>query len=56
MLSNGGCEGVVQKVDRWLGGCLNDIRAFIDGLYEHDLHAKRVDNLAGATLGMMTSA
>jgi len=25
-------------------------------LYEHDLHAKRVDALAGATLGVMTSA
>jgi hypothetical protein len=44
------------KVERWLGGRLKDIRAFIDGLYEHDLHAKRVDSLAGATLGVMTSA
>lgn len=39
-----------------LGGRLKDIRAFIDGLYDHDLHAKRVDSLAGATLGIMTSA
>ena len=44
------------KVERWLGGRLEDIRVFIDGLYEHDLHAKRVDSLAGATLGVMTSA
>src|SRR5271154_25117 len=44
------------KVERWLGGRLKDIPAFIDGLYEHDLHAKRVDSLAGATLGVMQSA
>src|ERR1700688_2683482 len=49
-------EGVMGKVERWLGGRLEDIRVFIDGLYEHDLHAKRVDSLAGATLGVMTSA
>jgi hypothetical protein len=42
-------EGVISKVERWLGGRLKDIRAFIEGLYEHDLHAKRVDALAGAT-------
>ncbi len=28
------------------GGRLKDIRAFIDSLYGHDLHAKRVDSLA----------
>src|SRR6201746_1936275 len=44
------------KVERWLGGRLKDIRAFIEVLYEHDLHAKRVAALAGATLGVMTSA
>src|SRR6202795_3248888 len=44
------------KVERWLGGRLKDIRAFIDDVYQHDLHAKRVDSLAGATLGVMTSA
>ncbi len=44
------------KVERWLGGRLKDIRGFIEGLYEHDLHAKRADALAGATLGVMTSA
>jgi len=31
-------------------GRLKDIRAFIDDLYGHDLHAKRVDSLAAATL------
>ena len=44
----------MEKVDRWLGECRRDIRAFIDGLYEHDLHAKRVDSLTDATLGVMT--
>jgi hypothetical protein len=56
MLSDGGFEGDVEKVERWLGGRLRDIRAFIDGVYGHDLHAKRVDSLAGATLGIMASA
>jgi hypothetical protein len=46
----------VVKLERCLGQRLNDVRGFIDGLYEHDLHAKRVDALAGATLGVMTSA
>jgi hypothetical protein len=43
------------RVER-LGGKLKDIRAFLDGVFEHDLHAKRVDALAAATLGVMTSA
>jgi hypothetical protein len=38
------------------GGRLKDIRAFIDSLYSHDLHAKRVDSLAAATLGVMCGA
>jgi hypothetical protein len=38
------------------GGRLKDIRAFIDGLYGRDLHAKRVDSLAAGTLGVMTGA
>jgi Transposase DDE domain len=38
------------------GGRLKGIRAFIDSLYGHDLHAKRVDSLAAATLGVMTGA
>lgn len=38
------------------GGRLKDIRAFIGGVYGHDLHAKRVDSLAAATLGVMTGA
>lgn len=35
---------------------LGEIREFIGGLYGPDLHAKRVDALAGATLGAMTGA
>ena len=46
----------MEQVDRWLGGKLKDIRAFIDAVYDHDLHAKRVDSLAAATLGIMTGA
>src|SRR5271168_3145741 len=38
------------------GGRLMDIHAFIDSLYGHDLHAKRVASLAAATLGVMTGA
>src|SRR6185437_9847108 len=56
ILGAGGCEGAVEKADRWLGELRKDIRTFIDNLYEHDLHAKRVDSLADATLGVMTSA
>src|SRR5215204_7738009 len=37
-------------------GRLGEIRGFIGGLYGSDLHAKRVDALAGATLGVMTGA
>ena len=38
------------------GGRLKDIHAFIDGLYGHDLHAKRVASLAAATFGVMAGA
>lgn len=44
------------KVDRWLGTRLHDVRAFIETVYQHDLHAKRVASLAGATLGVMAGA
>jgi hypothetical protein len=46
----------MENVERWLGGKLKDIRAFIDEQVGRDLHAKRVASLAGATLGVMTSA
>ena len=35
------------------GEWLMDIHAFIDGLYAHDLHAKRVNSPAAATRGVM---
>jgi len=38
------------------GRKLGDIRSFIDELYDGDLHAKRVESLAAATLGVMSSA
>ncbi len=44
----------MEKVKLWLGGRLKDIRTLINGLFEGDLHAKRVDSLANATLGVMT--
>ena len=37
-------------------GRFEDVRGFIGGLYGSDLHAKRVDALAGATLGVMAGA
>lgn len=37
-------------------GQFEDVRSFIGELYGSDLHAKRIDSLAGATLGTMTSA
>jgi hypothetical protein len=35
---------------------LVDVRAFIGGLFGGDLHAKRIESLAGATLGVMQAA
>ncbi len=46
----------MRKVDRWLGNRLKDVQAFIETVYQHDLHAKRVASLARATLGVMASA
>ncbi len=37
-------------------GRLGDVRSFLGALYGPDLHAKRVDALAGATLGVMAAA
>jgi hypothetical protein len=37
-------------------GRFEDVRAFIGELYGSDWHAKRIDSLAGATLGTMTAA
>src|SRR3954449_6045487 len=38
------------------GRRFDDVRGFIGELYGPDLHAKRVDALAGATLGVMAGA
>ena len=35
---------------------LADVRAFLGAVYGADLHAKRINSLAGATLGVMQSA
>lgn len=45
----------MMKLDRRCGR-FDDVRSFIGGLYGPDLHAKRVDSLAGATFGVMTAA
>ena len=37
-------------------GRFKAVRGFLSELYGHDLHAKRVEALAGATLGVMTGA
>ena len=33
-----------------------DVRAFLDSVLDKDIHTKRVDSLANATLGVMTGA
>ena len=38
------------------GGRLGEVRSFIGELYGPDLHAKRIDALAGATLGVMAAS
>ena len=38
------------------GGRLGEVRSFIGELYGPDLHAKRIDALSGATLGVMAAA
>jgi Transposase DDE domain len=49
----------------WSGGMANSdrqrahvsqVRSFVGGVYGADLHAKRIDSLAGATLGVIQSA
>ena len=45
----------VVKAER-SSGRLEELRGFNGGLYGPDLHAKRIDALAGATLGVMTGA
>src|SRR3982750_1471981 len=47
---------MVEGVERAAGTRLAEVRGFIEGLFQQDLHAKRVEALSGATLGVMTSA
>src|SRR3954470_10969767 len=35
---------------------VKDVRAFLDSVLDEDIHTKRVDSLANATLGVMTGA
>jgi hypothetical protein len=50
-------EWVLSVVEAVIAsGRLCEVRGFIGGLYGPDLHAKRVDALAAATLGVMTGA
>jgi hypothetical protein len=42
-------------LDRRLGQ-FADVRSFVGEVYGGDLHAKRIDSLAGAALGVMQSA
>src|ERR1700757_5404778 len=37
-------------------GRFDQVRAYLGEVYGSDLHAKRIDSLAGATLGVMTAA
>jgi hypothetical protein len=39
-----------------LGAKSNDVERFVEELFEDDLHAKRVESLANATLGVMSGA
>ena len=36
-------------------GKVGDIRSVLDDIFEHDIHAKRLDSLANATLGVLNS-
>src|SRR5271155_2315739 len=50
-----GWSGRMANSDRRRGQ-LADVRAFLGKVFGADLHAKRIDSLAGATLGVMQSA
>jgi len=50
-----GWSGTMADSDRRRAQ-LADVRAFVGEVFGAELHAKRVDSLAGATLGVMRSA
>ena len=35
---------------------MKDVRSFLDSVLDEDIHTKRIDSLANATLGVMTGA
>lgn len=45
----------MERTDRTCGR-FDDVCAFIGEVYGRDLHTKRIESLAGATLGVMTAA
>ena len=53
LLKRGDC---VEQYDRRTEAQLQDVRAFLDSVLDEDIHTKRVDSLANATLGVMTGA
>src|SRR5271168_2506377 len=50
-----GWSGTMANMDRRRAQ-LADVRAILGKVFGADLHAKRIDSLAGATLGVMQSA
>jgi hypothetical protein len=50
------CWGENMATERRRRADLADVRSFIGELYGSDLHAKRIESLAGATLGVMQAA
>jgi hypothetical protein len=50
-----GWSGTMGESDRRRAQ-VADVRAFLGEVFGADLHAKRIDSLAGATLGVMQSA
>jgi hypothetical protein len=50
-----GWSGIMAKPDQRRAH-FAEVRSFVGEVYGGDLHAKRIDSLAGATLGVMQSA
>jgi hypothetical protein len=50
-----GWSGTMADLDRRRAQ-FGDVRSFLGGVYGGELHAKRVESLAGATLGVMHAA
>ena len=50
------CVGWIMVSSHVARARLRDVRGFIGELYAQDVHAKRVEALVSATLGVMTGA